>query len=90
VRDAVHTLETRSQAGSGEQGLYGDRLELLGGGQHLGIEPAQLADRRDDRDTCPTGRPSGLPGGRLPGYQDITGTMASQLGHKRTATRGKD
>jgi hypothetical protein len=35
-----------SQVGSGEQGLYGDRLELLGGGQHLGIEPA-LEEQRN-------------------------------------------
>jgi len=35
---------SKSDLASG--GLDGDRLELLGGGQQLGIEPAQLADRR--------------------------------------------
>jgi hypothetical protein len=43
---AEQGLDADLQVGSGEQGLYGDRLELLGDGQHLGIEPAQLADRR--------------------------------------------
>jgi hypothetical protein len=35
--ELVPYTEALSQIGSGEQGLYGDRLELLGGGQHLGI-----------------------------------------------------
>ena len=35
---------SKSDLASG--GLDGDRLEVLGGGQQLGIEPAQLADRR--------------------------------------------
>src|SRR6266436_5575488 len=43
---AEQGLDASLQVGSGEQGLDGDRLELPGSGQHLGIEPAQLADRR--------------------------------------------
>ena len=43
---AEQGLDASLQVGSGKQGRYGDRLELLGSGQHLGIEPAQLADRR--------------------------------------------
>lgn len=39
-------LDTNLQVGSGEQGLDADRLELLGGGQHLGIDPTQLTDCR--------------------------------------------
>ncbi len=42
---AEQGLEADLQAGSCEQDLNGDRLELPGGGQHRSIEPTQLAER---------------------------------------------
>lgn len=41
-----HRLDSDLQIGLGEQSLDRDRFEPFSGGQHLGVEPGQLTDRR--------------------------------------------